>query len=120
VVYFILFFDKRLIDDPVGAVPVHLVCGIWGTLAVGLFDLDGGLFYTGETSLLLTQLIGIAAVGIFVGAASFGAWKLIDIIFGLRVDAEEEYTGLDISEHGMEAYPDASATGSYIGRAGKL
>ncbi|MEE9542208.1 MAG: ammonia permease, partial [Thermodesulfobacteriota bacterium] len=115
VVYFILFFDRRKIDDPVGALPVHLINGIWGTLAVGLFHLDAGLLYTGSLSLLITQVIGVVGVGIFVTASTAALWYLIGLVMGLRVSQEEEYVGLDISEHGMEAYPDSSGIRSIFG-----
>ncbi|NOX08700.1 MAG: ammonium transporter [Gammaproteobacteria bacterium] len=109
VVYFIMLLDRRRIDDPVGAVPVHLVNGIWGTLAVGLFSLSEGFFYTGELSLLTTQLIGVAAIAVFAGGGSYLVWHLVSLLLGgLRVSQEEEHIGLDISEHGMEAYPSSS------------
>ena len=123
VVFAVGFFDGLKIDDPVGATSVHLGCGIWGTMAVGLFavgqktDIGGGyilqagagpkagLFFGGGFDQLLYQLIGIASVGGFTVAFSFIAWYAISLITGgIRVDAEEEFKGLDISEHGMEAY----------------
>lgn len=105
------FIDKVLhIDDPVGAVSVHGVCGAWGTLAVGLFA-DGvndpalvGLFYGGGTGQLLIQLIGVAAVFAWVVLTAgilFGTLKAVGL---LRVDQKEELMGLDIGEHGMESY----------------
>ncbi len=115
VVYFILFFDRRRIDDPVGALPVHLINGIWGTLAVGLFHQEAGLLYTGSLSLLITQVIGVVGVGVFVTASTAALWHLIGLVMGLRVSQEEEYVGLDISEHGMEAYPDSSGPRSIFG-----
>ncbi len=100
VVFAVLFFDKLKIDDPVGAISVHLVCGIWGTLAVGLFGkLAGG-------AQLMSQLIGIASVGAFTFVFAFALFMVIKMIMGLRVSAEEETEGLDIGEHGNEAYPD--------------
>ncbi|MEE9591462.1 MAG: ammonium transporter, partial [Thermodesulfobacteriota bacterium] len=120
VVYFILFFDRRRIDDPVGALPVHLVNGIWGTLAVGLFDLEGGLFYGGGISTLIIQLIGVVAVGVFVIVCTYILWHIVGLVMGLRVSQEEEYIGLDISEHGMEAYPDTSGPKSFYGKPGKF
>jgi len=116
VVYFILLLDRRGIDDPVGAVPVHLVNGVWGTLAVGLFDIQGGLFYGEGFSLLFIQLAGIIAVAIFVLVTTYLLWNLIRLVMGLRVSQEEEYTGLDISEHGMEAYAEAPGSMSLSGR----
>ncbi|MEK6680400.1 MAG: ammonium transporter [Nitrospirota bacterium] len=110
VVYAVLFFDKIKVDDPVGALSVHLVNGIWGTLAVGLFaaDIGGvkGLFYGGGTAQLISQIIGIVSVGVYVVIVSGISWLIIKGIMGLRVSKEEEREGLDIGEHGMEAYPD--------------
>lgn len=100
VVFSVLVFDKLKIDDPVGAISVHLVCGIWGTLAVGLFgNLAGG----GQ---LVKQLIGIGAVGAFSFIFAFALFYVIKLTLGLRVSQEEEIEGLDIGEHGNEAYPD--------------
>jgi Amt family ammonium transporter len=106
----VIAFDKVKLDDPVGALSVHLVNGIWGTIAVGLFAVPGyvsgveGLFYGGGTSQLLTQLGGIAAVGATVFPASLALWFVIKKIVGLRVTREEEIGGLDIGEMGIEAY----------------
>lgn len=103
VVFSVMFFDRIKIDDPVGAISVHLVCGIWGTLAVGLFGkLKGG-------SQIVSQLIGIAAVGVFTFAFAFVLFHLIKATLGLRVSADEETEGLDLGEHGNEAYPDFTA-----------
>jgi len=99
VVFAVIFFDKIRIDDPVGAISVHLVCGIWGTLAVGIFS-------TNPDHSFFTQLIGVAAYGVFTLICSFVIFMLIKVIMGVRVSEEEEVRGLDISEHGMEAYPD--------------
>ncbi len=110
VVVAILAVDKIGIDDPVGAISVHGVCGVLGTLSVGLFAEMGthvnGLFYGGGAELLISQLIGVVAVfawSVSLGFVLFGAIKLA---MGLRVTAEEELAGLDIGEHGSEAYPD--------------
>ncbi len=108
----VYFFDSIKIDDPVGAVSVHLVNGVWGTIAVGLFadpvivgDTNiRGLLTTGNISLLGVQLLGVVAVGIAMVILSSTFWFLLKVIFGLRVSEEEEYMGLDIGEHGMEAY----------------
>lgn len=98
VVFAVVTFDKIKIDDPVGAISVHLVCGIWGTLAVGIFGI--GEFSFG------TQLIGVLAYGAFTVVCALILFLVIKMIMGLRVSAEEEMAGLDLSEHGMEAYPD--------------
>ena len=94
VVFSVAFFDSIKIDDPVGATSVHLVCGIWGTLAVGIFG----------TANIVTQLIGIVAVGAFTVIFSAIVWSILKFTIGIRVHEEEERRGLDISEHGMEAY----------------
>ena len=94
VVFSVAFFDKIKIDDPVGATSVHLVCGIWGTLAVGIFG-------TGD---IVTQLIGILAIGAFTVVFSAIVWTILKVTLGIRVHQDDELLGLDISEHGMEAY----------------
>lgn len=99
VVFSIIFFDKVKIDDPVGAISVHGVCGIWGTLAVGIFSLDSDHSF-------VTQLIGTLSICLFAFIASFILASAIKATIGLRVSAEEEEEGLDIGEHGNEAYPD--------------
>ncbi len=114
VVCSVYFFDKLKIDDPVGALSVHLVNGVFGTLAVGLWAKDGitgaatgnGLFNGGGFSLFLTQLTGVAAVGGFTFISSFIIWFIIKKTLGMRVSKREEIVGLDIGEHGMKAYPD--------------
>lgn len=106
VVYSVMFFDKIKVDDPVGAISVHLVNGIWGTLAVGLFNLETGLFYGGGFAQLGKQAIGIVSIGAFVVGISVVLWLAIKAVIGLRVSSDEEYEGLDLGEHGMEAYPD--------------
>ena len=97
VVFSVEIIDRAKLDDPVGAISVHLTCGIWGTLAVGIFSSDHSL---------LTQLIGVLAFG----AVAFPAASLIFVLLrgtiGLRVSEEEERRGLDLAEHNMEAYPD--------------
>ena len=104
VVFAVLAFDKLKLDDPVGALSVHLVNGVWGTLAVGLFATDGGLFYGGGVALLLTQLKGVLAVGAFTLVSSAIVWYALKVTMGIRVSPEEERDGLDIGEHGMQAY----------------
>jgi Amt family ammonium transporter len=108
VVFSVIFFDRVKVDDPVGAISVHLINGIWGTLAVGLFNKDAGLFYGGGIKQLSIQLLGIVSVGGFSFLSSLILWKVIQLFMGLRVSEEEEMEGLDIGEHGMEAYPDFS------------
>jgi Amt family ammonium transporter len=123
VVLAILFFDKLKIDDPVGALSVHLVNGIFGTLAIGLFaspsapSMAGeltvvpgthpaaGLFYGGGMGQLVVQLMGVAACAAYVFPVSLVAWFVLKAVMGIRVSPEEEIEGLDIGEHGMEAYP---------------
>jgi Amt family ammonium transporter len=104
VVFAVLFFDRVKLDDPVGALSVHLVNGVFGTFAVGLFATDGGLFYGGGPALLLTQIKGILAVGAFTAAASALVWYGLKLSVGIRVSPDEEREGLDAGEHGMEAY----------------
>ena len=103
VVLSVLFFDKIKIDDPVGAISVHLVCGIWGTLAVGIF---GALASPAQ---FMSQLKGVVAYGVFTFVFAFVLFLILKIIMGLRVSPEEETEGLDIGEHGNVAYPDFTA-----------
>jgi len=97
VVLAVPFFDKLRIDDPVGALSVHLVAGIWGTLAVGLFT---------QSATFIAQLKGVVVIGAFVFITSFIIWKILDMVVGLRVDEETEINGLDIHETGLECYPE--------------
>ncbi len=97
VVFAVPFLDKLKIDDVVGAIPVHLFAGIWGTLAVVLTNPDANL---------LTQLYSIAVVGAFVCAVTAAVWLLLKAVVGIRVDEEAEVNGLDTTELGMEAYPE--------------
>lgn len=107
IIFSVEFFDKVLkIDDPVGAISVHGVCGSLGTLLVGLFSQDNGLFTTGSLEGIKAQAIGVLAVGAWVGVTAFILFKVIDKVIGLRVSAEEEHIGLDLEEHGMESYAD--------------
>ena len=101
VVLSVLFFDKIKVDDPVGAVSVHGVCGAWGTLAAGIFNIGGT-----TAAIIGVQLIGIAACFLWTFPAAFVMFKLIDKTIGLRVSPEEEAEGLDFTEHGGNAYPD--------------
>jgi Amt family ammonium transporter len=112
----VIAVDKMKIDDPVGALPVHGMAGIWGTLACGLFATEeratalavgeGGLFYSGSASQLWVQFYGVAATIGFTFTASFIVFLAIKYTVGLRVSEEEELRGLDISEHGMFGYPE--------------
>ena len=120
IVFSVGFFDRIKIDDPVGATSVHLVCGIWGTLAVGLFAVGGsdaagalyapgagptaGLFMGGGFNQLWIQFVGVMAVGGMTVLLSSIFWLALKAILGIRVSEEEEILGLDIGEHGMEAY----------------
>jgi ammonium transporter, Amt family len=109
VVLSVLFFDRIRIDDPVGAISVHGVCGAWGTLAAGIFNIGG-------TSLKIigVQLLGMGACFVWTFSTAFIMFKLIEKTIGLRVSAEEELEGLDFFEHGGNAYPDFDVT-SYGG-----
>lgn len=121
VVFAVTFFDRIKIDDPVGATSVHLVCGVWGTLAVGLFAVGpnvalrgetplytagpaAGLFFGGGFTQLIPQIIGILSVGGMTVLLSTIFWLALKATLGIRVKPEEELEGLDIGEHGMEAY----------------
>ncbi len=118
VVFAVLGFDRLRVDDPVGALSVHLVNGVFGTVAVGLFAdkavaaaigtdvpaLRDGLFAGGGFSQLAAQLAGAAAAGAFALAVALGVWLLLRVTLGIRVSREEEMRGLDIGEHGIEAY----------------
>ena len=118
VVLAVFFFDKLKIDDPVGALSVHLANGVFGTLALGLFanksvaarigtdsaSLANGLFVDGSLKQLGVQALGVVAVAAFVLAAAFIVWGLIKAVTGIRVRKDEELAGLDLGEHGIEAY----------------
>ncbi len=99
VVFSVLFFDKIKVDDPVGAISVHGVCGAWGTLAAALFNIGGP-----TTKMIGIQLLGIGAAFIWSFGCAFILFKIIDATLGLRVTKEEELEGLDIHEHGGHAY----------------
>jgi Amt family ammonium transporter len=121
----VMLFDRLHVDDPVGATSVHLVNGVFGTLAVGLFGVKGlsglpanGLFYGGGLGQLWIQLEGVLAVGAFTLPVSLLVWYAIKKTMGVRVKMEDEIGGLDAAEIGMEAYPtgseiDAKARASY-------
>lgn len=113
VVFASFFFDKLKLDDPVGATSVHLANGIFGTLCIGLFAEEGvngnqvnGLFFGGGFKQLGIQAVGVVTVGIFVFVTTAIVWIVIKKTIGLRVSVKEELNGLDIGEHGNEAYPD--------------
>ena len=115
----VLFFDKVKIDDPVGATSVHLVCGVFGTISVGLFAQDlmpnttgNGLFFGGGTKLLVAQIVGVLGSGIFTFAISLAVWGLLKAVMGIRVSPDEELEGLDVGEHGISAYPDFQVASS--------
>jgi len=99
VVFSVLVFDRLKIDDPVGAISVHGICGNWGTIAVGIFG--GGAF--------MSQVVGTVAVSAFAFVFSLIIFSVLKGVMGIRVSAEEESEGLDIGEHGQEAYPDFQA-----------
>jgi len=126
VVLAVLAFDRARLDDPVGALSVHLVNGVWGTLAIGLFadsaaaPVTGpanGLFYGGGFGQLWAQLVAVVAAGAYTFAISFVAFGVIKAVMGLRVSAEEEIEGLDLGEHGNLAYPDFVVASSAIGES---
>ncbi len=105
VVFAVLFIDHVLkVDDPVGAVSVHGVCGAWGTLATGLFNMESGLFYGGGLKQLGVQALGAGAAFVWAFGLGLILFYAISKTIGLRVTPEEEIKGLDIGEHGMEAY----------------
>ncbi|WP_111308977.1 ammonium transporter [Confluentibacter sediminis] len=99
IVFAVAFVDKIKLDDPVGAIAVHLVCGVWGTLAVGLFS-------TNPEHTFLIQLIGVACYAVVCIVSSFIILYVLKITMGIRVSEREELEGLDGHEHGMDAYPD--------------
>ncbi|MDR0294183.1 MAG: ammonium transporter [Oscillospiraceae bacterium] len=114
VVFAVILFDRAKVDDPVGATSVHLACGVFGTLCIGLFAEEGvtslsevnGLFFGGGFHLLGVQALGVVAVGAFVSVLSVLVWSLLKKTIGIRVSLQEEIEGLDIGEHGNRAYPD--------------
>ncbi|HUF98526.1 MAG TPA: ammonium transporter [Ilumatobacter sp.] len=113
VVFAVFFFDKIKIDDPVGAVSVHGVCGAWGVLSIGLFAKyddaflgreDAGLFYGGGVDQLLTQLVMVLIIAAWVTVTTGALFFILKSTIGLRVSAEEEIEGLDLLEHGLQGY----------------
>jgi Amt family ammonium transporter len=122
VVFAVYFFDRIKIDDPVGAISVHGVCGAFGTIAVGLFatkdnpyDVGPGLFYGGGTDQLVSQVIGVVAIAAFVAVAAGILFMAIKATVGLRVTAEEEIEGLDVHEHGAPGYGPDFSSGAGMG-----
>jgi Amt family ammonium transporter len=108
VVVSVLFFDRIKIDDPVGAISVHGVCGAWGTLAAGIFHIGGTTL-----AIIGVQLLGIISCFVWTFGAAYLMFKLIDKVIGLRVSTEEEMQGLDYVEHKGSAYPDFLSS-SYV------
>jgi Amt family ammonium transporter len=113
VVLGVIFIDQHLhVDDPVGAIAVHGICGTWGTLALGLFAQDkfapgttgDGLFFGGSLKLLGAQALGVVSIFAWCTVTGFLLFYVIKQLVGLRVSREEELRGLDIDEHGLEAY----------------
>jgi Amt family ammonium transporter len=112
----VIWVEKIGIDDPIGAVAVHGMSGVWGTLACGLFAVpelaknlatgQGGLVYTGSFKQLEVQIIGVACVGVFTFSLSFISLWVMKKLWGIRVEEEDEVLGLDVSEHGMWGYPE--------------
>lgn len=96
----VAFIDKLKLDDPVGAIAVHLICGIWGTLAVGLFGSKAGF------DQFVVQLAGVGAAATFCTVSAFAILFILKKTVGIRVSEKEEVEGLDIHEHGMDAYAD--------------
>ena len=92
--------DRMRLDDPVGAVTVHLICGMWGTLAVGIFGSKAGI------EQFLYQLAGVGAAGLFCVLSAFAIIFTLKKTIGIRVDRQEELEGLDLHEHGMDSYAD--------------
>ena len=97
VVLAVPFFDKLKIDDPVGALSVHLVNGIWGTIAVGVFNPEVAI---------TSQLTGVVVIGVFTFLTSYFAWTLIKLAMGIRVTKQQEIEGIDVSEFGLHSYPE--------------
>ena len=116
----VLFFDRVKVDDPVGAISVHGVCGAFGTLAVGLFATDGGLFYGDGADQLVSQATGVGAIAAFVAVTAGILFLALKYTVGLRVSREEEIDGLDVHEHGVPGYGPDVLAGAGEGGAGPL
>ena len=115
VVFSCVLIDKMRVDDPVGAVSVHGVCGAWGTLCVGLFGAEFGLVHGGGVGQLITQAIGVGAGFLWAFPVSFAIFYLVKVTVGLRVSEGEEIEGLDLTEHGIYAYPPSFVAGVDVG-----
>lgn len=100
----VMFVDKLKVDDPVGAIAVHGVNGLFGTIAVGLFAIEGGLFFGGGTSLLFTQLLGVCVIALFAFSLTYVLMLLLKKTIGIRISAEDEVKGIDLSTFGVRAY----------------
>jgi Amt family ammonium transporter len=100
----VVVIDRIKIDDPVGAIAVHGVNGFFGTIAVGLFASESGLFFGGGFSQLVTQLTGVVAIGAMSFISTYVIFKILDKTIGVRVSKEEEYAGIDAATFGVEAY----------------
>lgn len=100
----VLFFDKMKVDDPVGAVAVHGINGLFGTLAVGFFAIEGGLFFGGGADLLITQLMGVTVIALFSFTITFILMKVLKSTVGIRIKTEEEEAGIDSVSFGVKSY----------------
>ena len=100
----VLFFDKIKVDDPVGAVAVHGINGLFGTVAVGFFAAEGGLLFGGGVALLITQLIGVVTIGLFSFSITFILMKVLKSTIGIRISSEEEEAGIDSVSFGVKSY----------------
>ena len=100
----VVFFDKIKVDDPVGAIAVHGVNGFFGTFAVGFFAIEGGLFYGGGTSLLITQILGVTTIALFSFTVTFIVMKFLKFTIGIRISSEDEEAGIDATSFGVQSY----------------
>ena len=100
----VICIDKLKVDDPVGAIAVHGINGLFGTIAVGLFASDGGLFFGGGLSFLTTQVIGVLAIATFSFTFTFIIMKIMEKVLGIRISREEEIAGIDSVSFGVESY----------------
>jgi len=100
----VLFFDKMKVDDPVGAIAVHGINGLFGTLAVGAFATNGGLFFGGGADLLITQLIGVLTIALFSFSITFILMRVLKSLIGIRITSEEEEAGIDSVSFGVKSY----------------